>query len=661
MKKVLLLSLSLLLGFSAFAQKRASMAQQRVAKNDLVSAKMENKKVAFGKEATTPSAAAFAPKSDKSVVINRYEDIEDAELMWSFYDLQSNGWVSNRMTQFANGSVAVTATMSHQNNSSGGSDRGTGYNFYNGTGWDDQPETRVEDVRTGWPTIDKWGATGEILISHAPLRCWTREVAGEGEWQYMSELPYSPEGFPYNDDASWPRLATGGDNNNIIHVIADIQHSVSDDEVHHYQVYYRSEDGVNWTCQYSPLAQDNEEVDSFTADNYNIAANGHNVAIIYSDGLQSNLVMYKSTDDGMTWTRTDIWENPINGCDWETDSCSITTDTIFGPCNTSIVIDNNGIVHVAFSTWEWYHDALDNNVGYFIGRSVDGIYYWNDTQEAPIQSPDGNPYHAVRLWWPSEESGYVNMHNDSTKWIGFVPMYEGVQYDYNLQYYETDYWYKIRGAASAMPALCVDPQGNLACAYSAPCTARLSDGTPQYYLRSIYVSYRNVDEGYWHQCEDDLTDPDNDIMYEVGESFFTIAATNTVNPGEFWFGYQTDDHTGLFVGSGATQTTGSENFIHGVKVIANPEFVSVPENTQAQDVVYNIYPNPATENYIVVESAQKADATITIVNLVGQTVMKFNKSLNLGANTINIDLQSGIYFCTVSANGFDRTMKFVVK
>ena len=54
-------------------------------------------------------------------------------------------------------------------------------------------------------------------------------------------------------------------------------------------------------------------------------------------------------------------------------------------------------------------------------------------------------------------------------------------------------------------------------------------------------------------------------------------------------------------------------------------------------------------------------STISIVNLVGQTVMKFNKSLQLGANTINIDLKSGVYFCTINANGFSRTVKFVVK
>jgi uncharacterized UPF0146 family protein len=77
-------------------------------------------------------------------------------------------------------------------------------------------------------------------------------------------------------------------------------------------------------------------------------------------------------------------------------------------------------------------------------------------------------------------------------------------------------------------------------------------------------------------------------------------------------------------------------------------------------VVYGLYPNPATD-YVVVKSSQDVEANISIVNLVGQTVKQFNKSLKMGENAIGIDLKSGIYFCTISANGFNKTIKFVVK
>ena len=654
MRKVLLLSLSLALGFSAFAQ-------QRVAKSDLRSFRVDSKKpAAVGKENVAASAAAFAPQTSKSVVVNRFENCEDGETMETLYDLQSNGWVSNRMYQLPDGSVAVVATMSHIDNPNGGADRGTGYNFYSNGEWMEMPDERVEDVRTGWPTIAQWGDKGEILIAHAPMRCWTREVAGEGEWVFRADLPISPDGFPYDDDASWPRVATSGDNHNIIHVIGDIQHQDEAGNYHHYQVYLRSENAEDWTCTYSPLAQDGEEYDFYTADNYNITANGHNVAIIYSDDLTGHLVMYKSTDDGLNWTRTVIWENPYYGCDWENDECSIYTDTVFGPSNTAIAIDNNGVVHVAVNTYEYIHDELGTTYTVFSGRGVDGIYYWNDTQEAPIQSTDGNPHHALRLWWPAGD-GYMHMVPDSTKWIGYIPMYEGIDWENDQLFHENDYFYKMRGA-SAMPALSIDPMGNIACAFSAPNTSRPDDeGSDHFYKRSIYVSYRNVDEGYWHQVEDDITDMDLvNIMFMISENIFTNGVDNTYIPGEFWFSFQSDDKIGCYVGSYAYQTASTTNTIHAIKVVPDPDFVSVPENYEAKDVVYSIYPNPATD-YVVVKSSENVEANISIVNLVGQTVKQFNKSLKMGENAISIDLKSGIYFCTISANGFNKTIKFVVK
>ena len=648
MKKVFLLSLSLILGLSAFAQRQ-------VIKNDLKQTVVDSKVVAIGNETST-EVSTYAPQAAKSVVINRWDDMEDAETMMTYYDLQSNGWCSNRMYQLPNGKVGIVATMSHQENNSA-TDRGTGYNFYDGMEWGDMPETRVEPVRTGWPTIAQYGANGEVLISHAPTHCYIRETAGEGEWQDMGALPDHPTGYPYDEDLAWPRVATSGENHNIIHVIADIQHAFpnpsapsTNDSIWHHQVYYRSLDGgQTWEANYSPLAQDGlEGPHGFTADNYVIAANGHNVAVLYSDDLQNDVVMYKSTDDGATWTQTIVWDNPYAGCDWETDECSIYTDTLFGPSNTSMVIDNNGVVHIAMNTYEFIHSELGTTYTVFSGRSVDGIYYWNDTREAPIQSKDGNPHHALRLWWPAG-GDYVHMEYDSTCWIGFVPFEEGDEWSNDMFYHGNDYFYKTRGA-SAMPALSCDPDGNLACAFSSPCVKR-NNGT--YYYRSIYVSYYDAAAGYWNPDEDNLME---DPVYMLSEGLFTIAANNTANVGEFWFGYEVDDLIGLKWGSEASQTAFNDCSINGVKVLNT---LGV-EDTEAQDIVYNIYPNPATD-YIVVSSAMDANATITFVNLAGQTVKSFRKALTTGENSISIDLESGVYFCTINANGFSKTTKVIVK
>ncbi|MCR5645972.1 MAG: hypothetical protein K6F96_06245, partial [Bacteroidales bacterium] len=238
MKKVLLLSLSLVLGFSAFAQRQ-------VIKNDARQATASAKKVAVGKELPT-EASNFTPQAiHQSVVVNRWDDMEDAETMETTYDLQSNQYVANRMFQRSDGAVAVVATMSHEDNLTA-SDRGTGYNFFNGNNWDDQPDARIESFKTGWPSIAQWGERGEIVLCHgnSHMQCFTREVAGEGEWQYMGYLPDFPDGYPYSEYATWPRVVTCGDNHNIIIAVAALQHSISSDETDVRTCFWRSEDAV---------------------------------------------------------------------------------------------------------------------------------------------------------------------------------------------------------------------------------------------------------------------------------------------------------------------------------------------------------------------------------------------------------------------------------
>ena len=655
MKKVFLLSLGLIMGLGAFAQ-------NRVMKNDVKEGVAYGQKVAVGKEMPT-EATSYAPQTSKSVVVNRWQDIDEVDAMLTTYDLQSNGYVANRMYQLPDGSVAVAATMSHEENLTA-SDRGTGYNFFDGSDWDEQPESRIEPWKTGWPSIARWGDTGEILLAHGNghMQCFTREVAGEGDWQYRGNLPDYPEGYPYPSNyPTWPRVVTCGEHNNVIIAVATLQQSVSSDETDTRSCFWRSTDAENWTVSYGPLADLDlgYEVGYFSADDYAMAANGNTVALLYSGCLTNSVWMFKSTDCGLTWNATRVWEDPYEGISLS-DPDLVYTDTLYRPMNGAIVIDNNGIAHVALNTFEMAHwaDTDPGYYSYFYGRAVDGILYWNDTQVAPIQSPDGNPHHAARLWWPAGE-GYVHMEADTTRWIGFIPMYydeNGSLIEWvNDKYYTDNYHQKLWGA-SGHPALSCDPYGNLACAFTSPCTKREDNDL---YHRSIYVSYYNVAEGYWHQVEDDLTDDEYNFMYLTAEALFTNSVLNTVNTGEYWFSFQNDDEFGFAWGSEPTQAATSDNYIVVAKVIADPEFLNTTE-VEAQDVVSAIYPNPAT-SYIVVNSAMSANATISFVNLAGQTVKSYNKNLTVGENTINIDLESGVYFCTVNANGFNKTTKVIVK
>jgi hypothetical protein len=78
-----------------------------------------------------------------------------------------------------------------------------------------------------------------------------------------------------------------------------------------------------------------------------------------------------------------------------------------------------------------------------------------------------------------------------------------------------------------------------------------------------------------------------------------------------------------------------------------------------------VYPNPATDVLnIEVNASQASEMSINVYNIMGQNVMSKNVNINTGMNTRSIstsELNSGIYFVTVKANGFENTMKFIVK
>jgi hypothetical protein len=414
-----------------------------------------------------------------------------------------------------------------------------------------------------------------------------------------------------------------------------------------------------------------------------LAANGNDVALLYSGCLTNSVWMFRSTDCGLNWTSRKIWEHPFEGHSLEEEGLDY-GDTLFMPMNGTITIDNNGIAHVALNTFEMSHLA-DTDPGYYTywsGRAVDGVLYWNETMD-PIHDTEHpeyigtifeehfaspNPFHAARFWWPiADDPGYVHMSDDSTKWIGYIPMWEGYDWDADKYYHSgTEYVSKFYGA-SGHPAISCDPMGNLAVAFSSPDTRHMFHGDAgEYYYRSIFLSVKRADENYWHTIEDCLTDDEVNVLHMQTEGTFTVAVPNTVNVGEFWFGYQDDNMVGFYWGSNASQTEGSENYITVVKV--NPEIIPVGvQETEAVNpmTTTRVYPTPTTGILnIEVNASQNSDVNISVFNIMGQKVSEQNTTVNTGITTTTIDtesLSSGIYFVTVKANGFENTMKFVVE
>ena len=80
------------------------------------------------------------------------------------YDLQSNASLDHRIYLFDDGTMAAVWTRGWETGAY--PDRGTGYNFHDGSGWGPSPTARVEPERTGWPSIAPYGENGEIICAH---------------------------------------------------------------------------------------------------------------------------------------------------------------------------------------------------------------------------------------------------------------------------------------------------------------------------------------------------------------------------------------------------------------------------------------------------------------------------------------------------------------
>lgn len=662
MKRVLFLSLVLLLGVSGFAQnyaKAPALKQFRADKN----------KVALGKDIQRTADVAFPVNNSEAVVVNRYEELTEAQIMESTYDLQTNDIISNRVVRFDDGSAAVVATFSSL--VSGFSDRGTGYNYFDGSDWQDMPETRIENVRCGWPTIAPYGPDGEIVVCHSgtDLLFTTRQHKGQGAWAPVTHIP-NPEIEGLTGEAvqlTWPRVTTTGPNHEVIHIVCATQDSADGNKTKLF--YTKSTDGgTTWTTVLFPVLNE-FELGAYSADDYAIASYGNTVAVLLLGSLDANVLVMKSEDEGETWNKVLVWENPYYGLDWETDSASIYTDTLFLPEHGSIVVDKNGMAHVALSVEEIIHDDLSTSYTLWQGLSVDGIRYWNENQ-GPIvdrvhtEYPETshyygpNQHHAMKLWWPVPDDAEYIMRDTANTWAGMIPDISDMTND--MLFNEQTYYVYFK-CCSAYPSLCMDEDGIIALAYSCPDVNRLYNEAN--YYRSVYVSYIEFDGADIYVAQDNITDMDMNIMHMMDECINVNAAPYTKN-NEYWFAYTTDMQPGF-----STLTTYGVhdvqvNNVWAGRVVPNYIGMSVQEAVNPVNSA-SIYPNPAEENlYIKVNAAQASVMNIAVYNITGQKVMETSANIHAGMNqpSINVsDLSSGMYFVTVTANGFEETMKFVVK
>ncbi len=330
----------------------------------------------------------------------------------TIYDLQTNNSVDDRIYyDSATGEVAGAWTFSSSRDPF--NDRGTGYNYNDGSGWGAAPSTRIENERVGWPSLVKT-ASSEMIFSHTSstalisnkLKYARRTTAGRGTWTF-GNLTSLPVGI------LWPRATVGGSNgsnNQTIHVIAITVPEGNDGSIHKgldgALIYYRSNDeGVTWNILDSLLPhQDTTMFFGFSGDSYAIDAKGNTVAIAVFNRFDPSFIL-KSTDGGNTWTQSIYLDNNLRDYD-PTAAGSISDTNGDGIADTitttdgagDVLIDNNGLVHVFFGLMRYSDDKPMSDSSYFYFPTTNGLAYWNETltdtivtiAKAPDLDQDGN-------------------------------------------------------------------------------------------------------------------------------------------------------------------------------------------------------------------------------------------------------------------------------
>jgi hypothetical protein len=554
----------------------------------------------------------------------------------SRYDNQSNASIPQKIFLYNDGTIAATWTRS-MNEGTFFSDRGTGYNYFDGTNWGPWPTARVENVQVHRPVYAPFGPNGELLVSHISkmgLYFAHRENKGTGSWNFQN-FP-NPPGGSY---ILWVRAVTSGKDRNRIHLLAltlpsthgGLPYQGLDGAL----LYSMSNDGgATWVMQNVILdGMTANEFTGFGGDTYTFAEpKGDVVAFVFGDPW-TGLYLMKSVDGGLTFSKSTIWDHPYPLWQWGTP----TAEFYCADGSHSAVIDDDGKVHVAFGINKALADA---NSTYWYPW-VDGIAYWNEymptfSNDLNALSPYGDPDSELvedenLIGWTQDVNG--NGELDFLDELGL-------------------YWLGL----SSMPQL-VYADGKLILVYSSV-TENYSNGLQNYRHLWLRTATGNIQLPTWHNFEH-LT---SDLVHVFDECVYPACAPNT------------DDHLHLifqhdnFPGTATwgSQHAYTDNMISYLKF----EIITIPtatvENLTNTTTISPVYPNPFKDKAVLkVDLASSSDIFLEVMDVSGRVVYSDVKNgADAGIHLIQLsatDLPEGVLIYRVQAHDQKFTGKMIVQ
>ena len=543
------------------------------------------------------SKAPYAVSSAKSMVqVEEYVGT-------SIYDLQTNNSVQNRIIADDAG-VAACFTFSATNSSDTYPDRGTGYNYRTAGVWQDDITQRVESMRVGWTSLMHPSNGSEVLMNHsgsAGIKVWTRPTIGTGTW--VNSIVPTPSGFAM----FWPRAVSGGADGNSIHMVclADPNAGAYTNEMTGPLLYNRSIDGgATWdlTEILLPGLEDTTLVSGFSADTYAIHARGNKIAIACYGDLQDSYI-WISNDNGNTWTRTTIWDFPIDhyvvdtGTDIELDGIQ---DTILSSDGAgALFIDASGTAHAAFGTMFFTDEPGVIDSSYTLFPLTGSIIYWNETMI-------GSPIDTLE--------------------IGFSP-----DVDATIPAAITEVGRYGNSGIASHPQLAEAADGTIFCSYQAV-NENYFNGAE--YLRHIYAVKSNDGGATWTAPADITPDIAEDGYEYVYASMAPFAYGDKIH-----LIVQRDFEPGIHVQPETAADPVTDN--DQIYVCVSLDLVGVEEGPMAK-TTFSVFPNPTTSE-LNIQVAANENGVIRIFNANGQLVRSFN-NFNNGTTKVDVsDLANGVY------------------
>ncbi len=546
------------------------------------------------------------------------------------YDLQSNASIDDRLVGSGD---AISAGWNMSLETGSFPDRGTGYNFFDGDDWEDQPYESIESIRCGWASIGQTASGTEYSVTHpgidTPFLITSRQMGSGDAWSEMSIPMDGPPGV------LWPRTATSGIDGNTIHVIGVSTPVANGGFAFQGQdgalMYYRSLDaGTTWEQVTFPELDTTNFV-GFAGDTYAIHARDGVVAFAVFNDFMDTFVMI-SEDNGDSWTYTAVIDFPVDnyvvddglpidgGEDFDEDG--IFQEYLNSDGSGDVHVDGDGIVHVVFGGM-YYMDAdtTDETTSYFPGTN--GLEYWN--QSFGIDSSL-----TIAYAYDIDESGTIDLEDDIAA-----------------------YFVNLAG----IPSMGSDFYGNFFVTYSA-IREDYSTGTQNY--RHLYVVH-SLDGGLtWNS--DDACDLTPDLEFDGYESVFGSLAPDISDYLEII--YQRDFEPGLHV-RGDLDPVDLNDIVHLRVAVADlgdcsdiefEDYVGISDPFSDGDVA--IYPNPATNHVdLVIDRAGAHD--VKIIDLNGRVLSSWTTVSMV--EKVNIShLSSGVYLVEISQAGAHTVIRLAV-